>query len=69
MEIGSQKRQTLKEAGYVFIKDNCNGSVVVLQKEFNSYELWQLNDDYAGYVLDIYGFGYEFVRSLEPGKD
>lgn len=38
---------------------------VLLNKETGISELWTMRDDFAGYVIEIGGIGYEFVRSLE----
>ena len=62
-KYGSQNREKLEDSGYVverlfddgsaFLKDVCTGEI----------ELWQQNDHFAGYVIEINGKGYEFVSS------
>ena len=59
--IGSQKRETLRESGLQLIA--CNGKEAVLSNSGKA-EMWVLNDDFAGYVIEINGQGYEFMRSL-----
>jgi hypothetical protein len=62
-QIGSQNREEFREAGYSLVQFNKDGSLIV-QDESGKRELWAPNDDFAGYVLEVHGFGYEFVRSL-----
>ena len=60
--IGIQYRETLEESGYTVLE--IHDGYVHLMDEIGKVELWQENDDFAGYVIDIGGIGYEFVRSL-----
>ena len=62
--IGSQTRETYKEAGYEIVSASDDGEVV-LKNEDGGYELWVQNDDFAGYVVEIGGIGYEFITSVE----
>ena len=62
-KIGSQIRETLEEAGFELIERN--GDEVILKEiETLNLELWVKSDDYAGYVVEIDGVGYEFINSL-----
>ena len=64
---GSQSREPLNESGYVIDAtwpDVDRGSIVLRDVETGKRELWHLSDDYAGYVIEIEGCGYEFGRSL-----
>lgn len=63
VQIGSQNRETLKASGYKLISRPSPGEVV-LESDIGQKELWVANDDYAGYVIEIGGWGYEFVRSV-----
>lgn len=62
-QIGSQFRETLEESGATLVK--LVGEEAILFED-GKYELWAKRDDYAGYVTEIEGVGYEFVRSLTP---
>jgi hypothetical protein len=61
-QIGSQYRETLEEAGY-WIVDNSSDETI-LADEDGKLEVWVENNHYAGWVLEINGIGYEFVRSV-----
>ena len=62
--IGSQRRETLQEAGYKFVKRR-TGQSVILENEFGQQELWIENDSHAGYVIEVDGKGHEFVREYK----
>ncbi len=76
---GSQTRELLKDTDYVvqFIDEHlvlseagiqCLESgpeVVLLNQVTGKEELWVRNDDFAGYVIEINGMGFEFVRGLK----
>jgi len=57
--IGSQKRETLNESGYKLIR--IAGYTALLQDSDGKKELWRENDNFAGYVIEVNGKGYEFV--------
>ena len=59
-QIGSQHRETLQEAGYNLVSRN-DECVLLENKDTKKLELWALNDDFAGYVIEVDGKGYEFV--------
>lgn len=59
---GSQRRENYKDAGYKIIAVWSDGRAL-LEDETGKREQWQMNDHYAGYVIEISGVGYEFVRS------
>ena len=61
---GSQKRETLEESGLTLIALHLNGQEALLNNDGRG-ELWALNDDFAGYVIEINGKGYEFIRSID----
>ena len=61
--IGSQKRETLQESGLTLIALHLNGKEALLNNDGKT-ELWVLNDDFAGYVIEIEGKGFEFARGI-----
>lgn len=63
-QIGSQRRETLEEAGYEYVRKI--GNELIVKDKDGSYELWVENNHYAGYVLEYRGIGYEFVTSHVP---
>jgi len=65
--IGSQNRETLAESGMELV---CKGKgyVHLRYPGTDSVETWVLNDHFAGYVIEVGGRGYEFVRSELPPR-
>lgn len=61
--IGSQRRETLKESGYTLVSRPRRGEAI-LEDEGGKRELWAANNNFAGFVVEIGRWGYEFVRSL-----
>lgn len=62
--IGSQKREKFEDTDYVIHTwRNGAGHIVLMDKTTGKKEKWILNDNYAGYVIEINGKGYEFVSS------
>ena len=61
--IGSQIRETLPESGMLLIK-KCGDDAYLKEINIGKIELWTMNDHYSGYVIEIDGDGYEFVRSI-----
>ena len=63
---GSQNREPLNESGYKFVgylgEDKRR---IVIQTCDSQPEIWGLNDDYAGYVIEFNGMGYEFIRDYK----
>ena len=65
--IGSQTRESIEDTEYElleFIEYPSGRDAVLLNKETGIKELHVERDDFAGYVLEIDGKGFEFVRSL-----
>jgi len=76
--IGSQTREPIEETEYIvrFIDEHLvlsetgvyqlesGPDVVLLNKKTDREELWTKNDDFAGYVIEIGGKGYEFVKEI-----
>lgn len=60
--IGSQRRETVDDAGYEF-DTRLDSETIVLLNEDKEPEVWGLNDDHAGWTLEYDGKGYEFIRS------
>lgn len=64
---GCQIRETLEEVGMrlVELRGTSPNREAVLQDDSVGYtELWSEKDDFAGYVIEIEGVGYEFVRTI-----
>lgn len=62
-QIGSQLRETLREAGLRLVGRPDNDSVILYDPNTELFELWVKNDHHAGYTIEIDGCGYEFARS------
>lgn len=60
--IRSQRRITLDEAGYE-VHNLGMETAILRDKDTGKLELFVKNDDYAGWVVEINGVGYEFVSS------
>jgi hypothetical protein len=58
--LGSQKRETLNEAQYTFVK-RVGPRVIVLADEDGKLEVWIANNNHAGYTIQVGRWGYEFV--------
>jgi len=69
-KIGSQNRETLDESGY-HVAGWLDAGTVVLEAngDASQREIWFLNDDHAGYTIEINGLGYEFARDYKPERD
>jgi hypothetical protein len=53
----------LSESGMQLVSGpDSNGEVLL--EDNGRIEVWAENDDFAGYVIEIDGVGYEFVSSL-----
>lgn len=62
-KIGSQCRDSLDYSGYTLHK-RINNNEVILMAYDKVLQLWVAKDDYAGYVIEIDGIGYEFICSV-----
>lgn len=60
-KIGSQSREKLEDTGYT-IESRAGKTVILTDGE--TYEQWQRNDHFAGYVIEIDGKGYEFCCTV-----
>ncbi len=60
--VGSQIRESLTSAGYSLVSLSDDGEAIL--REGDKLELWQANDYFAGYTLEIKGVGYEFIREV-----
>lgn len=61
--IGSQTREKLEDTKYTLLEQT-RSDAILLNTKTNIKELWVKRDDHAGYVIEINGIGYEFVRSI-----
>ena len=73
---GSQNREKLSDLKdeYTLITKRPIGAknpteVVLYNIPAKKQEVWGLSDDFAGYVIEINGKGYEFIRSLTKKED
>ena len=64
-QYGSQTREPLNESGYKLVETRDGQKDAILENTLNWRELWTKSDDFSGYVIDIFGIGYEFVMSLD----
>ena len=65
-KLGSQSIETLKEAGYEVVEFLPDNEVILQEIDSDKKELWALNNNFAGYVLEIPSIGkFEFVRTLK----
>jgi len=67
IRVGSQTREPIEDTEYElleFIEYPSGQDAVLLNKETGIKELYVEKDDFAGYVIEIDGRGFEFVRSL-----
>jgi hypothetical protein len=62
---GSQFREPIGDTEY-WVVGECDCGVVLHDSIFGHFQVWAKRDDYAGYVLEIDGVGYEFVRKALP---
>ena len=63
--IGSQTRDKLEDTEYEFIQwQDMSRSVLLKNTATGNYEQWDRNDDFAGYVIEINGIGFEFVTTV-----
>ncbi len=65
---GSQVRERIEETDYKLICIRLDGKVALLNNN-GACEWWALSDDYAGYVLEIKGQGYEFARTAKDNRE
>ena len=65
-KIGCQIRETLKKAEYVLVLGPLPDKTILVSPLDNlmKVEEWFESDDYSGYVLELNGKGYEFVKTL-----
>ena len=61
--IGSQTRETLQEANAQLVARIDDDTVVIRDLGLKRLDVYAKRDDYAGYVIEIDGVGYEFVRT------
>ncbi len=64
-QIGSQMRETLKEANYSIYDKDFPDEIILQDNNTGIYELWAPNDDYAGYVIEINGIGHEYIHDID----
>ena len=63
MQNSHNPRETLQEAKLTLVKEYPDE--IIVKNEDGIFELWGLNDGYAGYALSYKGHEYEFCRSAK----
>jgi len=65
-QIGSQRREKIEDTDMELAYRVSPQDVILKDKTDPRlpHEHWTLSDDYAGYVIEIDGKGYEFVSSV-----
>lgn len=61
---GSQTREPIGDTDYEVVSKTGN-EVILKDKETGEKEVWVENDDFAGYVIEIGGRGYEFTHGVK----
>jgi len=62
---GSQKREKIEETSLEVVRFSRGRMIAILRdKTTGLTEQWAANDDFAGYVVEINGIGYEFIKTL-----
>ena len=65
---GSQIREKLEDSDMVLYAHVSECEVILEDQQSRNIELWTKNDHFSGYVIEIDGAGYEFVRTLQVRK-
>jgi len=65
-QIGSQIRDILEESHMALTILLIEEHEAILTDKDGLSELWAQNNDYSGYVIEINGVGYEFIREVTP---
>lgn len=68
---GSQNREPLNESGYRFVGylSEDKTTIVLQSTDGSQTEIWGLNDDHAGYTIEVEGKGFEFIRDYKVERD
>ena len=65
----SQIREKIEDLNVmVAVPKNSDGEIVLYDEYEEKFELWVERDDCAGYVIEIDGVGFEFVRTIREMK-
>ena len=62
-----QTKETLQQAGYTLIK-YIDDKEVLLKDEFDTIEVWQENNNFTGYAIEIGGKAYTYLGKLLAKK-
>ena len=65
---GSQIREKLEHSGMVLYAHVSEFDVLLEDEQSRNIELWTKNNNFSGYVIEIDGKCYEFVRTLQVRK-
>lgn len=63
-QIGSQIQERIQETDYEIMRRPMPGDIILRDKVNDKYELWHVNNDFAGYTIKIGRWQYEFCRSF-----
>lgn len=63
-KIGSQSREKIEDTEYEVDHIGTDGHAVLFNTNSGYQEMWSARDDYAGYVVEIDGVGYEFCYTI-----
>ena len=58
-------KQTLKEAGYIYMDKLCKGEHILKNIETNKLEIFAVNKNHSGWGLKFKNTHLEFCRSLK----
>ena len=61
---GSQTREPIGATTFKVVGFTKYNEAILEDEEGGGFELWSPSDDFAGYVIEIAGLGYEFVTSI-----
>lgn len=64
-KYGSQIREPVEEAGFTVAGHIDDDTVVLQHNTDGKFEVWSKKDDFAGYVVEIDGVGYEFYHTAQ----
>ena len=70
-KIGSQTREPIEETEYEllelveYLEYPSGRDAILLNKKTGAKELFTERDDFAGYVIEINGTGFEFIRQIK----
>ena len=67
LTMGSQMREHISETNNIILSVN-EQELIVKDKNTGDVELWQANNHFSGYVLEVNDTGFEFVRTMSASE-